>query len=125
MRWIRSNVRLGAWCALFALAVQLTLSFGHVHLDGGKSTSPATVLAADFAAAETPNGPSSDEPKGQAGDFCAVCALIQLAGSVAPATMPILVLSVNQSSVLHSINAVPTLAPSAPLFFQARAPPLV
>src|SRR5262245_22163548 len=33
MRWFRSNMRLGAWCALFALMTQLALSFAHVHLE--------------------------------------------------------------------------------------------
>ena len=125
MRWIRSNVRLGAWCALFALAFQLALSFGHVHVDAGRSTSPATVLAADFAAAEIPPGPSSDEPKGQAGDFCAVCALIQLAGSVAPAAAPSLALPAAFAAVAFDRSPGSEITASSPLFFQARAPPLV
>jgi len=32
MRWFRSNIRLGSRLALFALAVQMALSLGHVHL---------------------------------------------------------------------------------------------
>ena len=31
MHWVRTKLRFGAWCALFALAVQFTISFGHVH----------------------------------------------------------------------------------------------
>ena len=34
MQWFRSRVKLGSWVALFALALQLALTFGHVHLDG-------------------------------------------------------------------------------------------
>jgi hypothetical protein len=32
MVWLRSNRYGGAWVALFALACQLLLSFGHVHI---------------------------------------------------------------------------------------------
>src|SRR5262245_56438932 len=48
MGWIRSNLRFGAWCALLALAIQLVLSFGHVHVPrsvGG----PVALLAQDIA----------------------------------------------------------------------------
>ena len=31
MHWVRANRRIGAWVALFALSLQLVLSFGHVH----------------------------------------------------------------------------------------------
>jgi hypothetical protein len=128
MRWIRSNVRLGVWCALFALAVQLALSFGHVHVDASRSTSPASsALAADLAApaAETPARRSSDEPRGQAGDFCAVCALIQLAGSTSSTATPALRLPSDFGAVAFVISADSDLAASSSFFFQARAPPLV
>jgi hypothetical protein len=96
MRWIRSHVRLGAWCALFALAVQLVLSFGHVHLNGGSSTSVPSALStrlmapAPSAASEAPALPADQDSDGQAGRFCDICALIQLAGSVTPAAAPVL-----------------------------------
>jgi len=32
MRWVRGHRRVGACVALFALALQLVLSFGHIHL---------------------------------------------------------------------------------------------
>ena len=32
MRWFRARLRAGARLALFALTVQIALSFGHVHL---------------------------------------------------------------------------------------------
>ena len=45
MRWVRSRQKLGAWCALFAVTVQLVLSFGHVHVAGIGSGAGTTVLA--------------------------------------------------------------------------------
>jgi hypothetical protein len=42
MRWFRSRVQLGTRAALFALGVQLTLSFGHLHVN---DTQAGPVLA--------------------------------------------------------------------------------
>jgi hypothetical protein len=36
MRWFRDNIRQGSWAALIALAINLALSFGHVHAIDGK-----------------------------------------------------------------------------------------
>ena len=33
MHWIRKNSRFGSWAAVFALALQLVLSFGHIHAE--------------------------------------------------------------------------------------------
>jgi DUF2946 family protein len=131
MRWIRSNVRLGAWCALFALAVQLVLSFDHVHLNGGSSTSVALALStrltalAPSATSEAPAVPSDQDSDGQAGRFCDICALIQLAGSVAPAAPPVLTLPVTFGAVAFDRSSDSEITASSPLFFQPRAPPLV
>ena len=46
MRWFRSNIRAGSYVALLALAVQLVLSFGHVHLNGFKSTAGLPLIGA-------------------------------------------------------------------------------
>jgi hypothetical protein len=122
MRWIRSNVRIGAWCALAALVLQLVLSFAHVHLEGGSATAPGLALAAP--AADTANPPSNNEPKGHPGDFCAICALIQLAGTLTPATAPVLELPVVFSPVPFAVHTDRDLAAAAPLSFQARGPPI-
>jgi hypothetical protein len=130
MRWIRSNMRLGAWCALFALALQLALSFGHVHLDGGLK-SPRSGLTALFAKTvpaaipDVPALPSSHDPNGQAADFCDICALIHLAGTLVPAASPALPLpAVFSLTPLPIISADRELAASRPFSFRARAPPL-
>jgi hypothetical protein len=36
MRWFRDKIRQGTWLALIALAINLGLSFGHVHAIDGK-----------------------------------------------------------------------------------------
>src|SRR5262245_62321691 len=47
MSWFRTRARWGSWLALFALALQLTLSFAHVHLGDASDPELATVLADD------------------------------------------------------------------------------
>ncbi|MFL6795782.1 MAG: hypothetical protein ACJ8F3_00045 [Xanthobacteraceae bacterium] len=94
MHWIRSRSSLGSSVALFALAVQLIVSFGHVHLKhstpAGDSSrelrleTSAFVGVADLSAGdETPAGAHVD---------CAICALIHLAGTVIAPQPPTLLL---------------------------------
>jgi hypothetical protein len=127
MRYFRSNVRFGAFCALFALAIQLLLSFSHVHGGGSVrlSASPLSigwVNQTTTAATDDPTVPSNQT--GLAGDYCAICALIKLAGSVVPATGPVSPAPSPISQAHLGTDAGPVLAASSHLFFQARAPPL-
>jgi hypothetical protein len=106
--------------ALFALACQLVLSFGHVHAGqfGGGSTT--------WAAAETgdASGPSpQNQPIGLAGDFCAICSTISLANAL---ILPILAIIL--APRLFTEMMPWSLAASEPasfdhLPFSARGPP--
>jgi|SRR5215467_9323789 len=88
MRWFRSNRGGVAWLAFFALACQLVLSFGHVHVGKFSNGSPAWAAAesGNASADGTPSSPPKD-PTGLAGDFCAICASISLANTL---VLPIL-----------------------------------
>jgi hypothetical protein len=76
-----------SWCgclgALFALACQLVLSFGHIHAGqfGGGSIVWAVAESGDGSADGPPSSPEKN-PIGLAGDFCAICASINLAGTL-------------------------------------------
>jgi hypothetical protein len=130
MRLIRSNVTFGAWCALFALAVQLLLSFGHVHLDGGGRDAAGTVrLALQIPAAlpdapALPTPPGHHGPNGAHGDFCAICALTHLAGTLVPASSPALPLPAVFGPAPTPLRADRALAATPLLPFQARGPPI-
>ncbi len=99
MRWFRSNRAGGGWLALFALACQLVLAFGHVHLGNATSSLGSvysaalsiSAVAADDHAAANPSSPQK-KPNGAVDDFCALCASINLAGTLvvpdAPAINP-------------------------------------
>jgi hypothetical protein len=119
MRWFRSNVRSGAWFALIAMALQLALTFAHVHL---RSTASAQ-LAAKISVT-LPDGSSLPTKPRLVDENCAVCTLIQMAGTAAPATTASLPLSVRFTStpLTIGIEREPAVSPLLP--FQARGPPI-
>jgi hypothetical protein len=83
MRWFRSHKVGVVGLACFALACQLMLSFGHVHL--GKlvsNTSLLSVLAGDDAKGATPSSPAHQAPTGLADGYCAICGNIGLASTL-------------------------------------------
>src|SRR5262249_62143122 len=90
MRWFRSRSRLGAYLALFALAFQLAVSFGHVHLERiAPLAAGASALAGAPPTAGDRNAPSN--PAGRedlADDRCPIFPLIHLPGALVPAGMP-------------------------------------
>jgi hypothetical protein len=128
MRWIRSHVRLGSWCALFALAVQVVVSFGHAHrADFGWPSGflPSSAIAAEQPAAPLPAAPAAPvKPTGLAFDYCAICAVMNLAASAVPAAAPGLPVPIVRGGLRFWIvrNISPAELPH--LLFQARAPPL-
>ncbi len=127
MRWIRANLKITAWCAFFALAVQLILSFGHFHRNGiGLGSISPSLLAssADQAipeAIDASGGPS--KPTVPAVVYCGVCAVVNLAGSVVPPATPAVPLPAVDSCTLAWPIAETSLTPPLYLYAQARAPP--
>src|ERR1700722_16341830 len=121
MRWIRGNRRIGAWAALFALAVQITLSLGHVH----KLALPRPAGHAAKWLARDANTPSRPGHPSDANDFCDICATIAMvASSVLPTPAP-LPAPVATTYVWTRELASAPLAREAHTLFQARAPPFV
>jgi hypothetical protein len=121
MRWFRRNVRFGSWCALVALAVQLVLSFGHLHI------ATSGVAATALASAESISGAPEDSPApskhSRVADYCTICASIHLAGLLT--TEPSSVLAPHRSGAVRltvGIEATPSAHFGLP--FSARAPPL-
>ena len=124
MGWFRSNRGVVVWLAFFALACQLLLSFGHVHL-GKFSGGSAAWAAADTgdAAVDVPPSSPQKNPTGLSGDFCAICANISLAGTL---IVPILAIVLAPNSFAGALRW--SLAASEPasldrVLFNARGPP--
>jgi hypothetical protein len=125
MHWFRSRSRLGAYLALFALAFQLAVSFGHVHLERiAPASAGVSALAGAQPSAADLNAPSN--PAGRedlADDCCPICTLIHLAGVLVPAEMPSLPLPTVFGLLRLEAAAEFDLTASQGALFRARAPP--
>jgi hypothetical protein len=143
MKWFRSNIGLGSRLALFALAIQFLLSFGHFHggaqaVSAAAAAKPSEVhdtldLAASRAGASERASPaiamvglknSSDHaPAGRPGDDCAICAVIALANAMVDAAPPGLLVPHAIAFSYSDADAGLLDLNSASVAFQPRAPP--
>jgi hypothetical protein len=115
MKWVRSNIKYGSRLALFALALQFALSFGHFHADAAQATPAFQSLQ------QAPFGHESDQPSG---DPCEICAVIAMASTVQSATPPSLVLPQAVDFLYLTTDAGFVHPNSAGVAFQPRAPPI-
>jgi hypothetical protein len=106
-----------SYLALFALALQLALSFGHVHLVASAGA-PAVATAQQTEPGSAPSGgvPDRDEP-------CAICAIISLSGALLVPDAPALVFAGAAHEAFFPEFIAPLVADSTRAPFQARAPP--
>lgn len=117
MNWVRSKARTLSLLALFALAVQFGLSFGHVHASTLHPVSAQTAL-------NNPSSPGSDNDQDHASDVCAICATIAMANTLIDAAPPVLPLLAQAHAEPLSAAAPGETAQPQRLSFQSRAPPL-
>jgi hypothetical protein len=123
MRWFRSQRLKVAQLALFALACQFVLAFGHVHPERLAGHSSHWAGAAAAATSTSPSPPGQNNPSGLGEDFCAICANISLAGALVIPATPAVVPRISFFDDLHWPFAA-TAAASIDLFhFNARGPP--
>lgn len=110
--------RLGARLALFAVAVLLTLSFGHMHAE---DFFPETAQAA----AHHEGAPATPQPVPPTHDDCAICVTMGMtASSVLPPPVPLAVpLAYSFVAFAPIVAQAVAAAPQPP--FQSRGPPLV
>ena len=135
MKWFRSNIKHGSRLALFALAVQFVLVFGHFHGIGAEA---APAIQSGPALSETSHanpvtdaiGPSALQPASdhdsdqQPSDVCAICAVAALANTVLFASPPLLLLPQAIEFLYLTTDAEFVHLNSARVAFQPRAPPI-
>jgi hypothetical protein len=136
VKWIRKHVKLGARLALFALAVQFVLSFGHFHPAQAAPAIQAATSQADFLSAaddvaQNATSPSADKQQPpnqdnhrQPADSCAICAVIAMAHGMLFATPPVLLLPQAIELLQLTTEAGFAHLGAARHAFQSRAPPL-
>jgi hypothetical protein len=122
--WFRANRRGAGKLALFALAIQLVVSFGHIHLPPALAHTGTPVAAAAITLDGDPAGPvGKHHPASDA--FCDICAALSLAAHGQLSAPPALALP-----VFAAVPPAPAASTAAPLQrrharFQSRGPPAV
>jgi hypothetical protein len=133
MNWFRKHLKHGSRLALFALAIQFALSFGHFHSLAAQAapaikthvnfatTAGLAAQAADAVAQkQQPSTPDTDQ---QPADNCAICAVMSLAGNVLFATPPLLQLPQAVEFLYLTTDAEFVHLNAVYPAFQSRAPP--
>ena len=118
MRWFRDNIRHGSWLALIALAVNIAVSFGHVHAIAGPSH--GRIVA---ALASSHHGPAQGDTDG----VDALCPICIAAGAMAnglASTPPTIPLQLTEAAVDRKSEPVRILIERPHPAFQSRGPPL-
>jgi hypothetical protein len=123
MRWVRTNRRRGAWLALAAMALQLVISFGHIHLENFGGTGSRLTSVAASKTLSAPQDPTG-HPASDLDDTCPICAVIHLASSSFLPDAPVLPVPFAFRRIEHFTPfAVASISPRRAAF-QSRAPPL-
>jgi hypothetical protein len=129
MKWFRSNIKTGSRLALFALAIQFALSFGHFHeaaaqtVQIGPTNAELAHVALDAAGGVQQQHPSDHDNEQHTAHACVICAVTSLANNFLFATSPLLELP-QAIALLHlATDAEFAHLGSLHPAFQSRAPP--
>jgi hypothetical protein len=136
MTWFRKHLKHGSRLALFALAIQFALSFGHFHSFAAHAA-PALATGLTQAdlddarnlAAQDPSSKAEQKQRpatpdtDRAADACAICAVISLAGNLLFSTPPLLQLPQAVELLYLTTDAEFVHLNSVHPAFQSRAPP--
>jgi hypothetical protein len=124
MGWVRCHKRRGAWLALAALALQIALSFGHVHLDGVARAAPHGAVAGSHSiAVALGSGQIPAQNPGDDDDYCAICASMFLVATSFVSEPPQLPVPHGFVFITHSVAAARGIVVPRRFAFQSRAPP--
>jgi hypothetical protein len=113
--------------ALFALALQMVLAFGHLHRDDLglpplAGTDPTQISS---AAASRSVPPADQQHQPPSDDYCPICASIAVLATWMPALPPVLMSPEPVRRVWAPVAALQIWPTQVSLSFQARAPPVV
>ncbi len=126
MQWFRRHIKAGSRLALFALALQFVLSFGHFHFDAAQAAQALTDSShglAASAASEKQQPPSHDDDHPSSAP-CAVCTAASMANQMVVATPAALPLpdDIGLRCLAPEAEFVRLASPRPA--FQSRAPPV-
>jgi hypothetical protein len=124
MGWVHRHKGHGALFALAALALQIAVSFGHVHLDGVVRAAPHSTAAGApkiTLAQSSPQLPAQNG--GDDDDYCAICASIFLVSSSFVSEPPKLPVPLAFTRIERSFSVARGVIAPRRVAFQSRAPP--
>jgi hypothetical protein len=121
MGWVRARRGLGGWLALFALALQLALSFGHIHPEDFATAKAGGAGAGQLSGAA--GTPSHTDRDGDGHCDCAICAVMHLAGTLLVPAPPQAALLVEPLAVRLDAAETSGWQRAHATVFQARGPP--
>src|SRR5262245_40731192 len=125
--WFRSRAKGFSFLALFALSLQLVLSFGHLHFERGVAgpQHSSKIVAVDDANAPLAavHSDSQGLPENN-DDYCSICAVIHLARSLVLSPAPCLPLPATYAQTKFAPEDCVAAAALSRTPFQARAPPI-
>lgn len=116
VNWLRTKAKRLSLLALFALALQLGLSFGHTHAE--------VALAGISAGQSQASTPDTDHDQDVHRDLCAICATMAMANTLvasAPPSLPVQLTATARQSILDPEVITTDSRRGA---FRSRAPPL-
>lgn len=117
MNWLRTKAKRLSLLALFALALQLGLSFGHTH--AGVALAGVSALAGQPQAST----PDTDHDQDVHRDLCAICATMAMAKTLVAAVPPSLTMPLAVTALQAAFH-YETIADDARRgAFRSRAPP--
>jgi hypothetical protein len=122
MNWFRAKTRRTTSLALFALAINVALSFGHIHLEGfrGGETNAGVLLSAISRA----KGGQPDKHNGHPDDLCPICMARAALGTGLATAPPVLPLDFAYVTVEPAFGAGLAIPQQPRANFQSRGPPL-
>jgi hypothetical protein len=120
MARMRRSIRLGSCLALFALALQLSLSFGHIHAE---DLAPATSIPATMSADQDGGNPAEPDHHGLGHDDCPICAAAALLATLVIPSPPALDAPATYRFVVPDEAITLQWVGKPSRLFQARAPP--
>jgi hypothetical protein len=116
MIWLRSKAKRLSLLALFALALQVGLSFGHFHND----LAVAGISAGHSQASAPDTGDTQDATHH---DLCAICSSVAMTGNAVAADAPSLLLPLTFTIYQAGLDLALVAPDSRRGAFRSRAPP--
>ena len=124
MRWFRHHLKHSASLALIALAINLALSFGHIHLDdlpGGKVMAGVLISALSH---QTDGQTDKHHAPGDPDDLCPICMAGATLGTGIAASPPVLHVQFATVAIDHVTQSAPAVLQTQRSAFQSRGPPI-